>query len=102
MGHQNKKKGRSWKLLYWNVRGINSSSKWNAIRSKINESSCDTLCIQETKREFFDSAYIKKICVPGPLILLNMSHRVELREASYPFGKVANLLATWYSKTDML
>jgi hypothetical protein len=81
MDYQIRNKGRSWKVTSWNIRGINSSSKWNAIRSKINETSCDILCIQETKREFFDEAYII-FFVPRPLILLNMSHQLELR--GYP------------------
>ena len=50
------------KILFWNVRGINSQEKWDAIKDKINESACQVLCLQETKRETFDSFYIKKFC----------------------------------------
>lgn len=32
------------------------------MRSKIYEVKCDIICIQETKREHFDSAYIRKFC----------------------------------------
>jgi hypothetical protein len=53
---------RSWKILCWNIRGINSEGKWDAIKSKIKESSCDILFLQETKREFFDAQYIKNFC----------------------------------------
>lgn len=53
---------RAWKILCWNVRGINSESKWDAIRSKIVESNCDVVCLQETKRESFDSQYVKNFC----------------------------------------
>ena len=53
---------RSWNILNWNVRGINSSDKWLAIRSKIEESAAGIVCIQETKRENFDLAYIHKFC----------------------------------------
>jgi exonuclease III len=53
---------RPWKILCWNIRGINSEGKWDAIKSKIKESSCDILCLQETKREFFDARYIKNFC----------------------------------------
>jgi hypothetical protein len=42
--------------------GINSENKWNALASKIEESNCDIICIQETKREHFDGQYLKKIC----------------------------------------
>lgn len=52
----------SSKILVWNVRGINSQEKQDAIRDKINESACQIICIQETKRENFDSIYIKRFC----------------------------------------
>lgn len=55
---------RSWAILCWNIRGINSDEKWDAIRSKVMESKCDIICLQETKREFFDSQYIRKFCPP--------------------------------------
>lgn len=51
---------RSWNVLCWNIRGINSDSKWNALRDKIDESACSIFCLQETKRDSFDSQYIKK------------------------------------------
>lgn len=53
---------RSIHILVWNVRGINSQSKWDAIRDKISESSSSIVCLQETKREHFDLQYIKKFC----------------------------------------
>lgn len=57
--------GRTWKVLDWNIRGINSDKKWNAISSKIQETNCDIICLQETKREHFDLAYIRKFCPPS-------------------------------------
>jgi hypothetical protein len=51
---------RHTKSLFWNIRGINSQEKWDAISDKINESSCNVLCLKETKREAFDAYYIKK------------------------------------------
>jgi len=53
---------RCTKVLFWNVRGINSQVKWDAIRDKISESACQIVCLQETKKETFDSFYIKKFC----------------------------------------
>ena len=53
---------RQWKIMNWNLRGINSEKKWLALSSKIDESGCDIICLQETKRESFDLDYIKKIC----------------------------------------
>jgi exonuclease III len=45
------------------VRGLNSQDKWIGIRSKIIESNCDIICLQETKREVFDQIYLKKFCL---------------------------------------
>lgn len=53
---------RDWKILCWNVRGINSDKKWDSIRDKIVESRCDIVCLQETKREIFDISFIRKFC----------------------------------------
>ena len=47
-----------WNVLCWNIRGINDSDKWDAIRQKIEESACSIVCLQETKHSLFDSAYI--------------------------------------------
>jgi exonuclease III len=52
---------RSCKVLSWNVRGINSDKKWDAVRDRVLESSCDIVCLQETKKESFDHIFIKKI-----------------------------------------
>ena len=51
-----------WKILSWNVRGLNSERRWDAIRDKIVESDCDIVCLQETKKENFDAQFIKKFC----------------------------------------
>jgi exonuclease III len=32
------------------------------LANKIEESGCDIICIQETKRQTFDLAFIKKFC----------------------------------------
>jgi exonuclease III len=58
----NNNNNKSSKILFWNVRGINSQDKWDAIMDKITESFCQVLCLQETKRESFDIFYIKKFC----------------------------------------
>jgi exonuclease III len=42
----------------WNIRGLNASGKWDAVREKIEESACSILCLQETKKEHFDSRFI--------------------------------------------
>lgn len=52
---------RNWNILCWNIRGLNSDDKWRAVRQMIDESGCSIFCLQETKRDSFDSAYIKKM-----------------------------------------
>jgi hypothetical protein len=52
---------RTWNILNWNIRGLNSDDKCNAVCSKIEESSCVIYCLQETKRQSFDSSSIKKL-----------------------------------------
>ena len=56
---------RSWKVATWNIRGVNSSWKWNAIKNKIIEAQCDILCLQETKKENFDITFIRNFCPPS-------------------------------------
>jgi exonuclease III len=53
---------RHWNFLAWNVRGINSQAKWDAIRNKIMASHCSVVCLQETKTSSFDLGYPKKFC----------------------------------------
>jgi exonuclease III len=53
-------KNRTWEILNLNLRGINSEKKWLALSSKIEESGCDIICLQETKRESFTMEYIRK------------------------------------------
>jgi exonuclease III len=53
---------KSWKLLSWNVSGLNSNKKWNSIRDKIMESKSVIICLQETKKETFDINFIKNLC----------------------------------------
>jgi exonuclease III len=56
---------RKWKIHCWNVRGINTRSKWDAIKDKVVESSCDIVCFQETKKELFDNNFLKNVCPTG-------------------------------------
>jgi exonuclease III len=50
---------RSWQILCWNIRGLNDSNKWDAVRSKVEESACTVFCLQETKKQDFDSGFIR-------------------------------------------
>jgi hypothetical protein len=51
---------RAWNVLCWNVRGVNDREKWDPIRNRIDESNANIFCLQETKRECFDLAFITK------------------------------------------
>jgi hypothetical protein len=37
---------QSWNILCWNIRGINSVGKCDAIRNKIDECGCAIICLQ--------------------------------------------------------
>jgi hypothetical protein len=53
---------RKWRILCWNVRGLNADNHQRALRSKIEESQCFVICIQETKCENIDHKFIIKFC----------------------------------------
>lgn len=78
-------KSRVWKVLYWNIRGLNAEKKWNAVRSKINETQCDIICLQETKREHIDSEFLKQFC-PA---------RIDTFEFLPSIGASGGTLTTW-------
>jgi exonuclease III len=52
---------RTWFILNWNIRGLNSSDKWPHVFSKIEESAASIICLQETKMENIDMSLIKSI-----------------------------------------
>lgn len=49
----------NWNVLCWNIRGLNATDKWDAVRNKIEESSCSIFCLQETKKERIDMHFIR-------------------------------------------
>ena len=53
---------RTWKILCWNIHGLNLEKKWDPIRDKIAESNCDVVCLQETKGDNFDIHFVKRFC----------------------------------------
>jgi exonuclease III len=53
---------RKWKVLYWNFRGLNLEERQREVRSKIEESQCAVVCLQETKCDYFDHKFIRKFC----------------------------------------
>jgi hypothetical protein len=53
---------KNWKILSWNVHGMNDNRKWAAIINIIEESVCIAFCLQETKKSIIDSAFLKNTC----------------------------------------
>src|SRR3954468_17273997 len=51
---------RNWRVLCWNVRGLNSEARQRDVRNKIDESRCSIICLQETKIDSFDLRLIRK------------------------------------------
>jgi exonuclease III len=48
--------------LCWNIKGINAKAKWDAIKSKINESACDIVCLQKLRENSLIAIMLKKFC----------------------------------------
>ena len=53
---------RKWRVLCWNVRGLNSENRQRVVRAKIEESECAIVCLQETKCDLFGERFIIKFC----------------------------------------
>jgi hypothetical protein len=70
MDTQTRKNNRKWKILCWNVRGINSQVKLTTIRNKILETNYDIICLQEIKKRFVIKVSLESF-VPHPLIVSN-------------------------------
>jgi exonuclease III len=51
---------RAWLILSWNIRSVNGDDRWPFVRNKIDESNAQIVCLQETKKEVFDSYMIRK------------------------------------------
>ena len=53
---------KSWNVLCWNVRGLNSDARQRAVRQKLDESQCAVACFRETKCASFDLRSIRSFC----------------------------------------
>ena len=49
------------KILSWNMRGANDSSKRKVIKTFIRNQSVDLICIQETKMQFMTDSIARSI-----------------------------------------
>jgi hypothetical protein len=48
-------------LIFWNVRGLNSAARQDAVRLMMNSVSADVICVQETKMEECSRGFILKL-----------------------------------------
>jgi hypothetical protein len=87
MAHTN----RYWKIMIHNIRGINAPEKWNFVRRRITKTKCDIICLQETKREHFDGAYVQNFSLEITMNLFIYRPLVPLVVSSL-FGKVQDSL----------
>src|SRR4051812_8775618 len=53
---------REWKVLCWNVRGLNSAARQRDVRDKIEDSQFVVISLQETKCEIIDHNFIRSFC----------------------------------------
>ena len=61
---------RNWNILNWNVRGINSQTRWDDIRAKIDESNCVSFAFKKQRE----------------------THLINLTSEIFPLGDITNLL----------
>ena len=50
---------RNWRVLCWNVHGLNSADRQRDLRVKIEESNCSIVCLQEMKIQSFDLRLVR-------------------------------------------
>ena len=63
---------RSWKILCWNVRGLNSNASQRSVREKVTASQCGVVCLQETKLLYALVRLLKAFALLVLISLLNL------------------------------
>ena len=53
---------RNWRVLCWNVRGLNSADRQRDLHAKIEESNCSIVYRQETKIQSFNLRLVRTFC----------------------------------------
>jgi endonuclease/exonuclease/phosphatase family metal-dependent hydrolase len=90
----------NWNILDWNIRGINSQDRWNDIRQGIDETDCNMICLQETKRENFDQAYLRNFS-PKTGTSLHIHHLLEILVELLQFGMETFSMVSSSAKTSI-
>lgn len=88
---------REQRIMTHNIRGINAPEKWDSLRSRIGESKCDIVYLQETKREYFDASYLQNFC-SRQFDQFSSAHLLVLLGARSHFGKGKNYMVRRSSK----
>jgi hypothetical protein len=71
------------------------------LSNKIDESGCDIICLQETKRENFDLDYIKKFC-PKKFNKFEYLPSIGASGDLLSFGMALCLMVKWLFKMNFL
>ena len=79
--HHNKE----WKVLCWNVRGLNSEVGHRAVRAKMEESPCSVICLQATKCGVFITELLEKFAL-NDLTILHIPLLWEPLEGFWSYG----------------
>ena len=77
---------RNWRVLCWNVRGLNSGDRQRDVRANIKRK-CSIICLQETKCEHFDLHEIHSFC----------PHRFDNFAYAPSVGASGGILVIWDS-----
>jgi len=56
---------RNWNVTLLECQGVECCQKMDSVRNKMLEANCDVVCFQETKKENFDNAFIRKVLPPA-------------------------------------
>ncbi|KAG2621111.1 hypothetical protein PVAP13_3NG170326, partial [Panicum virgatum] len=91
----------SWKILCWNIRGLNSDKKWNSLRDKISEPGCDIICLQKTKKDSFDLQFIRNFC-PAAFDAFEYLPSIGASEGTLAFANEFSISVEFISKHNDL
>jgi exonuclease III len=98
-----------WSVFNWNIRGVNAEYKSPVLRNKLEESGASIVCLQETKRSYFENSTVRKfaprrfdhfVCVPsvgasgGLLVLWNSKLFMGSIRLHESFGVAINFTST--------
>ena len=78
---------KSWNVLCWNIRGMNTDAKLLSLRQTIEDNGFQVACVQETKKDTFQISDIRKF---APKILDSFAYAPSI-------GASGGILMIWMS-----